>query len=246
MKKFVALFALLPVTAFAHVPSSPTLGMAEGRCRAGESGPSFIVTATGLKDRGGTMKVELYPANDRDFLQDDNILINTGKAFRRVVIDVPSTGPVQLCIRAPGPGTWALSLLHDRDWHIYWDDDRQAIFKRLDRGEMVAQCSLSAGPNAGKGRHQDLDQFKTDLKKALGDRFLRFVGEGEVEGAAAGNFRHKVSVQGKQGDSQVLWHYYLIAAPNGDQVIATFTLGLAQQAQFAEQDLRLIGTFEWK
>ena len=115
MKKFVALFALLPVTAFAHVPSSPTLGMAAGRCRAGESGPSFIVTATGLKDRGGTMKVELYPANDSDFLQDDNILINTGKAFRRVVIDVPSTGPVQLCIRAPGPGTWALSLLHDRD-----------------------------------------------------------------------------------------------------------------------------------
>ena len=138
------------------------------------------------------------------------------------------------------------SLLHDRDWHIYWDDDRQAIFKRLDRGEMVAQCNLSTGPNAGKGRHQDLDQFKTDLKKALGERFLRFVGEGEVEGAATGNFRHKVSVQGKQGDSQVLWHYYLIAAPNGDQVIATFTLGLAQQAQFAEQDLRLIGTFEWK
>jgi len=115
LKKFVVLYALLPAAAFAQVPSSPNLGIAEGRCRPGESGPSFIVTATGLKDRGGTMKVELYPANDRDFLQDDNILINTGKAFRRVVIDVPSAGPVQLCIRAPGPGTWALSLLHDRD-----------------------------------------------------------------------------------------------------------------------------------
>ena len=115
MKKLIALFALVPVSALAQLPSSPSLGITEGRCRPGETGPSFIVTATGLKDRGGTMKVELYPANDTDFLQDDNILINAGKTFRRVVVDVPATGPVQLCIRAPGPGPWALSLLHDRD-----------------------------------------------------------------------------------------------------------------------------------
>ena len=138
------------------------------------------------------------------------------------------------------------TLLHDRDWHLYWDDPRQVILKRLDRGEMVAQCNLSVGPSAGKGRHQDLGQFRDDLKKALGDRFVQFVGQGEVEGAPAGGFRYKVSVQGRQGDSGVLWHYYLIANPDGDQLIATFTLGLAQQAQFADQDLRLIGSLEWK
>jgi hypothetical protein len=154
-----------------------------------------------------------------------------------------SRGPDLLLFNAPD-GKY--SLFHDRDWHLYWDDDRQVILKRLDRGEMVAQCNLSVGPNAGKGRHQDLDQFKGDLKKALGSRFLRFVGEGEVDGSAAGHYRYKVSVQGKQGDSEVLWHYYLIASPDGDQLIATFTLGLAQQAQFSDQDLRLIGSLEWK
>ncbi len=154
-----------------------------------------------------------------------------------------SKGPDLLLFNAPD-GKYA--LLHDRDWHVYWDDDRQVILKRLDRGEMVAQCNLSVGPNAGKGRHQDLEQFKGDLKKALGKRFLRFVGDGEVEGAEAGHFRYKLSIQGKQGDSEVLWHYYLIASPEGDQLIATFTLGLSQQAQFADQDLRLIGSLEWK
>jgi uncharacterized protein (DUF2141 family) len=99
----------------APVPSSPSLGMAEGRCRAGEPGPAFLINVVGLKDRGGTMKAELYPANDTDFLADDNILINAGKTFRRVVIDVPSTGPVQICIRAPSAGAFALALLHDRD-----------------------------------------------------------------------------------------------------------------------------------
>ncbi len=154
-----------------------------------------------------------------------------------------SRGPDLLLFHSPD-GKY--SFLHDRDWHLYWDDDRQVILKRLDGGEMVAQCNLSVGPNAGKGRHQDLEQFRGDLKKALGNRFLRFVGDGEVDGAEAGHFRYKLSVQGRQGDSEVLWHYYLIASPEGDQLIATFTLGLAHQVQFADQDLRLIGSFEWK
>ncbi len=115
MKIFFVLALMVPVMASAQVPSSPSLGIAEGRCRPGESASAFLVNVAGLKDRGGTMKVELYPANDTDFLADDNVLINAGKPFRRVVADVPSSGPLQLCIRAPGAGTWALTLLHDRD-----------------------------------------------------------------------------------------------------------------------------------
>ena len=155
----------------------------------------------------------------------------------------PSGGRDLLFFNAPD-GKY--TLLHDRDWHLFWDDPRQVVLRRLDRGEMVAQCNLSAGPNAGKGRHQDLGQFRDDLRKALGDRFVEIVGQGEVEGAPAGGFRYKVTIRGKQGDAGVLWHYYLIANPDGDQLIATFTLGLAQQAQFADQDLRLIGSLEWK
>lgn len=99
----------------AAVASTPDLGKAEGQCRAGEKGPAFIVGVTGLKDRKGRLKLELYPATDEDFLADDNRLIAAGKPFRRVEIAVPASGPVDLCIRAPGPGTYALSLMHDRD-----------------------------------------------------------------------------------------------------------------------------------
>jgi uncharacterized protein (DUF2141 family) len=98
-----------------HLRSSPDLGKAEGQCRPGESGPSFLVDVVGLKDRQGNLKLELYPANDDDFLEDDNVLVNAGKVFRRVEVPVPRIGPVELCIRTPGPGLYALSLLHDRD-----------------------------------------------------------------------------------------------------------------------------------
>jgi uncharacterized protein (DUF2141 family) len=112
------LFSLLlaPVlVAAAQVPSSPDLGKAEGRCRVGEKGPSFLVDVQGLKDRKGNLKLEIYPANDTDFLADDNVLVNAGKTFRRVELPVPANAPAQLCIRVPAAGTYAVMVLHDRD-----------------------------------------------------------------------------------------------------------------------------------
>jgi len=109
------MMSLLLLAAAAPVASSPDLGKAEGQCRPNEQGPAYLVDVTGLKDRQGNLKLELYPATDKDFLADDNVLINEGKPFRRVEVPVPQTGPVQLCIRAPSAGTYSLSLLHDRD-----------------------------------------------------------------------------------------------------------------------------------
>lgn len=117
--------ALLPLIAAVVIPSTPDLGKAEGRCRAAESDPSFLVDVEGLKDREGKLKLEVYPANDRDFLADDNILVSQGKTFRRVEVAVPATGTPRLCVRLPGPGTYAVSLLHDRnqDRKFEWRTD---------------------------------------------------------------------------------------------------------------------------
>lgn len=115
---FAALMALLPAVACAQLRSSPDLGRAEGLCRPNEAGPAIIITAVGLKDRAGLLRAELYPPGDGDFLEDDNILINAGKTFRRAEIKLPPSGPVQLCIRTPGPGEYTLSLLHDRDANL--------------------------------------------------------------------------------------------------------------------------------
>lgn len=99
----------------AMVPSSPSLGIAEGRCRPNEPGPALLVNVIGLRDRRGRIKLEIYPSNNQDFLADDNVLINAGKTFRRVDLPLPAQGPVQLCIRAPAPGAYSLLVLHDRD-----------------------------------------------------------------------------------------------------------------------------------
>lgn len=105
---------LVPAAAQAIIPSTPDLGKAEARCRANEPGPALLVRIDGLKDRSGQLKLEVYPSNDQDFLQDDNVLISQGKTFRRVEQSVHG-GPVEICVRVPGPGAYSVSVLHDRD-----------------------------------------------------------------------------------------------------------------------------------
>ncbi|MBU6267716.1 MAG: DUF2141 domain-containing protein [Sphingomonadales bacterium] len=119
----MALWPLL--LAAGALASSPDLGKAEGRCRAGEGGPALLVDVKGLRDRQGVIKLEVYPANDADFLADDNVLLNAGKTFRRVEQDIPASGSVVLCVRVPGPGAWSIALLHDRDSNHkfgWWSD----------------------------------------------------------------------------------------------------------------------------
>lgn len=118
----LAMLALAPQAAIAGppkevvpLPSSPDLGKAEGRCHAGEGGSSLMVSVVGLKDRVGHLKLEVYPSNDADWLQDDNILLYHGKTFRRVEEPVPQSGTPEMCIRVPGPGAYSVMLLHDRN-----------------------------------------------------------------------------------------------------------------------------------
>ena len=58
--------------------------------------------------------------------------------------------PVRKWLRLDAPGGKA-ALLHDRQWHIFWEDRKLVILKRLSGGQVIAQCNLMVGPDAGPG-----------------------------------------------------------------------------------------------
>ncbi len=115
------MIALIAAAALLHVAETapaaapvPDYGIAEGQCRPNEKGPAIVATAVGLKDRRGTLRLELYSPVDGEWLEDDRDLVRDGKVFRRAVLAVPAQGPVELCVRAPHAGEWSLALIHDR------------------------------------------------------------------------------------------------------------------------------------
>ena len=64
--------------------------------------------------------------------------------------------------------------------------------------------------------------------------------EGEVP-AENGRWIFRINTRGQMGDSKVTQTFYLIAGPNGDQVVATFTGKPGQTAKLGSRDLTLVG-----
>lgn len=86
-----------------------------GETDACVNGPGIRAEILGMKDREVSLKLELYPATQEDFLRDDHDLKAEGKVFHRVWEPTPKNGLVVMCMRVPRPGTYALLFTHDRD-----------------------------------------------------------------------------------------------------------------------------------
>ena len=148
---FLFLAALLamqqPGNARAAVVGSDAAACAPG------GGTGILATIVGLKDRTGELKLELYPANEADFLKDDRDLLAQGKLFRRVRAPTPPGGEVQMCMRVPRPGRYALLFTHNRDgknkFSIWQDGAGFASNQRLGRSRPKVLQAIVDVPAGG-------------------------------------------------------------------------------------------------
>ena len=73
------------------------------KCRG--NGPAIRVTVSGVKSSRGTLRVQLYHATKRDWLE-------TGRWLNR--IEMPArAGTMSICMPAPGSGTYGIAVRHD-------------------------------------------------------------------------------------------------------------------------------------
>ena len=115
MSRLAVLTTLAATVMLAGAAPKGPLGSEDAACASDEKGPALRVGIEGLKDRRGVVRVEIYPDNDADFLADDTALIAEGKVFRRIDEPAPADGKVELCVRVPAPGSYAVAVLHDRN-----------------------------------------------------------------------------------------------------------------------------------
>ncbi len=69
------------------------------------NGPAVWITITEISESRGTLRVQLYPGTDADWLE-------TGRWLHR--IEVPArAGSVQVCMPVPATGNYAIAIRHD-------------------------------------------------------------------------------------------------------------------------------------
>jgi uncharacterized protein (DUF2141 family) len=136
-------------------PNSRPIVLGDDAAACAGQEPAVRLSVTGLKARSGYLRAELYPATRDDFLKPDRLLEAEGKPFRRAWLAVPLTGPVEICLRTPGPGTYAFSVVHlsEKRWKFDFRRDGAGFSNnpRIGMGKPPVEAVAVSLPS-GRGR----------------------------------------------------------------------------------------------
>jgi hypothetical protein len=134
------------------------------------------------------------------------------------------------------------ALLHPRDWHLTAATPEHTVLRLMDRGDYVAQVTVTPWTQAKKGEHLTPEQFKAAMRSTSGWQPEKELQSGEVP--AEGKYVYRLSEVGLLDGVQVLQNFFLVAAPTGEQVVLTFTLAPKLADKLGARDLSMAASIE--
>jgi len=154
----------------------------------------------------------------------------------------PTPAHLQLTLETPGRGR----LLHDRNWHTFHQTPEVAILRRLENGQLVAQCNLSKAPDVAAGKMTGQDEFLRDVKAALGPRFRELV---SVEPLRSRTTRRgprgwRITATGVDHGLPMHWFYYLCAHSSGRQLSLVFAVESDRIRKWQDRDRDIVSRLE--
>jgi hypothetical protein len=141
--------------------------------------------------------------------------------------------------------TGKFDLNHARDWQVVGEPEERLILRLIERGDFVAQATVTPWKPAGKGKHLSPDEFKAVVGEGQSWVPEKELQAGEVPAGGDGRWAYRVSMLGKSDGVPVLQNFYLVAGPNGDQVVIAVTLAPKKAEQLGSRDLSLAGSIEF-
>jgi hypothetical protein len=139
------------------------------------------------------------------------------------------------------------SLLYPRCWHITAQVKDQLVLRCMDRGDFVAQVTLTPWKKADKGKHDTPEEFKHNMNSMAGWEAEKELQAGEVS-SENGRWVYRYSTSGQMaaqmGSIAAVQNCYLVATPEGEQMIVVFTMTPKQVDKLGARDLSLVGSLE--
>jgi hypothetical protein len=149
----------------------------------------------------------------------------------------PPTPMTQLQFHHDGKAPF--DLTYAREWQIVGQTPEHVFFRLLDRGDFVAQATVTPWDKARPGEHLTPAAFREAMAKTRGWEQGQVVEESEVP-PDNGGYIYRFSAPGQMDGLKVMQNFYLIACADGDQVVVAFTMTPAQAEKLGTRDLTLV------
>jgi len=172
--------------------------------------------------------------------------IDTPKELNDVaIVSVPDsfTPPVAMTFVEYRDAKDRYLLLHSRDWQLTAVTPDHAVWRLVERGEFIAQATVTPWTKAGKGKAEDAEAFKKAMNNTSGWRPEREIQAGKVE-TTGGKSIYRLSVLGQLEGVEVLQNFFLISNDQGEQVVLTVTTSPKNAEKLGAKDVSLAGSLE--
>jgi hypothetical protein len=130
------------------------------------------------------------------------------------------------------------ALLYGREWQTVSQGEEHVVMRLLDRGDFVAQVTITPWTAADKGKHLSAEEFRQAMSETPGWEPEDELQAGEVP-AEGGRWIYRISALGELDGTKVMQNFYLVAAPDGQQVVLAFTMAPKQADRLGSRDLSM-------
>lgn len=135
---------------------------------------------------------------------------------------------------------WAFT--GSRQWHAVVQTQAAVTLRRVELGDLVAQCNLTLPTEESLPR--SLKAYEREVRTALGDNFGEVVDSRGWE--QEGRRCYRVAVAGAVKDVPVQWRHYLVWDPQREQAVSLiFTIPNEMAETLGREDLDLVQSLQW-
>ncbi|MGE3240074.1 MAG: hypothetical protein AB7I57_03300, partial [Pirellulales bacterium] len=126
------------------------------------------------------------------------------------IMPLLSRSDLQLDTLRLEPTKQGYRLQHDRRWYVTREGRESTVLRLVDRGDLLAQCTITSLPSKSAGRQTTLEEFERDIRFAMKDNFGELVSSRQWTNSF-GNHCLEIVVRGATEEVPLEWHYYLVA-----------------------------------
>jgi hypothetical protein len=108
----------------------------------------------------------------------------------------------------------------------------------------VAQVTVTPWTKADQGKHLSPEEFRQAMAETPGWEPDDELQAGEVP-AEGGRWIYRISALGELDETKVMQNFYLVAGPEGQQIVLAFTMPPKQADRLGTRDLSIAASIDF-